>query len=75
MIEVPLTTTTFVAEVPPNLTVAPVRKPVPLIFTAVPPLTVPALGVIEVTVGAGAAPNFVNFATEGTPLLFSRKSM
>jgi len=33
------------------------------------------LGVIELTVGTGAAPNFVNFATEGTPLLFSRKSM
>jgi hypothetical protein len=47
------TTTTPVAAVPPNFTVAPARKPVPVIVTEVPPLTVPLLGEIEVTVGAG----------------------
>jgi hypothetical protein len=53
MIEVLLTTETPVAEVPPTLTVAPERKPVPVMFTDVPPLVVPLLGAIDVTVGAG----------------------
>ena len=73
MIDVLLTTVTPVAAVPPRLTVAPARKFVPVIVTEVPPLAVPVLGKIEVTVGAG--PNLVNFATEGTPPLFSRKIM
>ena len=47
------TTVTAVAEVPPSFTVAPARYPVPLMVTAVAPLMVPELGVIEVTVGAG----------------------
>lgn len=47
------TTVTAVAEVPPSFTVAPARKPVPLMVTAVPPLMVPLLGEIEVTVGEG----------------------
>ena len=67
------TTVTPVAAVPPRLTVAPARKPVPVMVTPVPPLEVPVLGVTELTVGGGL--NFVNFATEGTPLLFNRKSM
>ena len=71
-------TVTPVAAVPPILTVAPERKPVPVMVTAVPPLAAPELGLIELTVGAGGkleAPNLVNFATDGTPLLFTRKSM
>ena len=45
----------FVAAVPPKLTVAPARKPVPVMVTAVPPAAGPVLGAIEVTVGAGLA--------------------
>src|SRR5947199_198536 len=37
VIDVLLITTTFVAEVPPNVTVALETKPVPAIFTVVPP--------------------------------------
>jgi hypothetical protein len=50
---VPLTTTTFVAPVPPNVTVAPVTKFVPVMLTAVPPAPGPLLGLTPVTVGAG----------------------
>ena len=53
VIRVLFTTARTVAEPPPIFTVAPVRKPVPAIVTAVPPLVVPEFGVIEVTVGAG----------------------
>ena len=53
VIDVLLTTVTPVAAVPPRLTVAPARKPVPVMVTAVPPLAVPELGLIELTVGAG----------------------
>ena len=53
VIEVLLTTVTPVADVPPNFTVAPVRKPVPVMVTAVPPAVVPDAGEIEATVGAG----------------------
>ena len=73
-----LTTVTPVAAVPPRLTVAPDKKPVPVIVTAVPPLTEPEVGEIDVTLGAGLPPeelNLVNFATEGTPLLLTRKIM
>jgi len=45
------TTTTFVAAVPPNVTVAPVAKFVPVIVTAVPPEVVPVFGDTLVTVG------------------------
>jgi hypothetical protein len=51
--EVALTTVTFVADVPPSLTVAPDRKPVPVIVKAVPPAAAPEVGAIAVTVGAG----------------------
>ena len=47
------TTTTLVAAVPPIDTVAPLKKPVPLIVTAVPPAVVPDAGEMPVTVGAG----------------------
>jgi hypothetical protein len=52
---VALTTVTPVAAVPPRLTAAPVMKPVPVMVTAVPPLVVPVVGEIAVTVGAGLA--------------------
>jgi len=53
VIRVLFTTARTVVAVPPIFTVAPVRKPVPAMVTAVPPLVVPVLGVIEITVGAG----------------------
>jgi hypothetical protein len=45
-------TTTLVAAVPPNVTVAPVAKFVPVIVTAVPPAIPPLLGATPLTVGA-----------------------
>jgi hypothetical protein len=54
VIEVELTTVTLVAAVPPKLTVAPDEKPVPVILTDVPPLVLPEVGEIAVTVGADA---------------------
>jgi hypothetical protein len=51
--EVLFTTTTLLAAAPPKVTVAPARKPVPVIVTPLPPLLDPELGEIELTVGAG----------------------
>jgi hypothetical protein len=51
VIDVLLTTTTFVAAVAPNFTVAPVAKFVPVIVTAVPPATTPLFGLTPLTVG------------------------
>ena len=51
-----LTTLTFVAKVPPKLTVAPAAKLLPLMVTAVPPLVEPEVGEIELTAGAAPAP-------------------
>jgi hypothetical protein len=48
---VPFVTTTFVAAAPPNVTVAPAAKFVPVIVTAVPPATGPLFGATLVTVG------------------------
>ena len=53
MICVPRTTVTLVAGVPPNVTVAPATKFVPVIVTAVPPAVGPLLGETPLTVGAG----------------------
>jgi len=53
VIDVLLTTTTFVAAVPPNVTVAPAAKFVPVIVTAVPPAADPLFGATLLTVGAG----------------------
>ena len=53
VIVVLLLTLTPVADVPPNFTVAPARKPVPVMVTDVPPAVVPETGEIELTVGAG----------------------
>lgn len=52
MIDVVLAIVTAAAEVPPNFTEAPARNPVPVMVTVVPPLMVPELGEIAVTVGA-----------------------
>jgi hypothetical protein len=51
VIEVLLTTTTLVAAVPPNVTVAPAAKFVPAMVTAVPPPVGPLFGVTLLTVG------------------------
>ena len=53
VIEVLLTRFTPVAAVPPKLTVAPDRKPVPVMVTAVPPPVGPEVGETAVTLGAG----------------------
>ena len=52
VIDVLLTTTTFVAAVPPNVTVAPAAKFVPVIVTDVPPAVEPLFGDTLLTVGA-----------------------
>ena len=44
---------TLEADSEPNLTVAPVRKPVPVMVTDVPPIVVPEVGVIDVLVKPG----------------------
>jgi hypothetical protein len=54
VIEVLLTTTTLVAAVPPNVTVAPVAKFVPVIVTPVPPAVGPLFGDTLLTVGITA---------------------
>ena len=46
-----LLTVTLEAATEPNFTVAPVRKPVPVIVTEVPPVVGPDVGDNEVTVG------------------------
>ena len=45
----PLFATTFVAGAPPIVTVLALVKPLPLIWTAVPPAVEPVAGVIPVT--------------------------
>ena len=55
VIELPLTTFTPLAAVPPKLTVAPDKNPVPAMVTEVPPALDPAFGETELTVGAGFA--------------------
>jgi hypothetical protein len=52
VIDMLLTTTTLVAAVLPNVTVAPDAKLVPVIVTAVPPDVVPPLGLTLLTEGA-----------------------
>ncbi len=80
LMDVLLTTVTPVAAVPPRLTVAPDRKPVPVMVTAVPPLALPVLGMIALTVGGGSLEELgtgrrTMAAVEGTPLLSTRNSM
>ena len=54
------TTTTEVPGLPPNVTVAPDLKFVPVIVTDVPPAAGPELGLMEVIVGGGATTAAVN---------------
>ena len=63
VIDVLLTTTTFVAAVPPNITVAPAAKLVPVIVTAVPPPVDPIFGDTLRTVGEFVPPDGVRKAT------------
>jgi hypothetical protein len=58
-----LTTTTLVAAVAPNVTVAPVAKFVPVIVTAVPPAVEPVFGDTPLTVGGFVTPDGVRKAT------------
>ena len=53
LMELELVTLTPVPATPPNVTVAPLAKPVPPIVTAVPPAVDPLAGATEVAVGAG----------------------
>jgi hypothetical protein len=55
VIVVLLVTFTFVAATPPNLTVAPGKKFVPVIVTAVPPVVCPLFGETELATGGGGA--------------------
>jgi hypothetical protein len=57
------TTTTLLAAVPPNVTVAPAAKFVPVIVTAVPPAVDPLFGDTLLTVGGVVAADGVRKAT------------
>jgi hypothetical protein len=67
VIVVLFTTVTLVAAVPPNVTVAPATKFVPVIVTDVPPAVDPLLGATLVTVGIGpeTAENVTICMTQG----------
>jgi hypothetical protein len=54
VMEVAEFTVTAVAVTVPNITVAPDRKPVPVIVTEVPPVVGPEVGLMAVTVGTTA---------------------
>jgi hypothetical protein len=60
VIDVLLATTTFVAAVPPNVTVAPLANFVPVIVTLVPPPTAPEFGETLLTVAAAVAEPMTN---------------
>ena len=53
VIVVLLATVTLVAADVPNATLAPARKPVPVMVTGVPPAVIPEVGETLLTVGAG----------------------
>jgi hypothetical protein len=55
VIVVLFSTTTLIAAVPPNVTVAPAAKLVPVIVTAVPPAVNPLLGDTPLTAGSAAS--------------------
>ena len=66
VIVVALTMTTFVAAAPPNVTFAPLWKPLPLMVTFFPPDDLPAPGVTEVTVtvfASGVTFTFTDFVS------------
>jgi hypothetical protein len=54
-------TTTFVAATPPNLTVAPLENPTPVIVMEVPPRLDPPVGDTDVTMFEGAYVNALAF--------------
>lgn len=68
MIDVPLTTVTFVAGFPPKLTVVPGVKFAPVSVTAVPPTVGPLLGVTVVTLGGAGHPTIKAIATGASRL-------
>jgi hypothetical protein len=66
VISVDDTTVTLVAATVPKFTVAPDKKPVPSMVTAVPPLVGPTSGETLVTVGAGGVAKLYVFVSRGT---------
>src|SRR5712691_10696068 len=71
VIVVLLTRTTPVAAVPPMLTVAPLRKPLPVIVIGVPPPIEPVDGTTLVTLtgeGTAVTATFADFVSEQPPL-------
>src|SRR5262249_16239710 len=64
VIFVELTTITLVAGVPPNDTVAPLRKPVPMMLPDVPPALGPVGGWIAVTVTGSTTLTLADWASE-----------
>ena len=61
----------FVGMIPPIVTAAPVRNPLPLMVNDVPPLYVPLFGVMLVMVtgcGTGVTVMFTDFVSEQPPL-------
>ena len=60
VIDVLLATATLVAAVPPNVTVAPLAKFVPVIVTLVPPAMAPEFGETPLTVAAAVAEPMTN---------------
>ncbi len=76
VIDVPLTTVTPVAAVPPKLTVAPAKKFVPVSGTPVPPLSDPDFGNKEVTVARRLEPiRRTKLASYSTAARFKMNSM
>ena len=72
VMEVPLSTVTCVAAVPPKVTLSPEAKFVPVIVTPVPPLAEPDVGETERTVGEGLDALALKVAicmTQSPPLL------
>lgn len=65
---VALTNATFVAALPPMLTVAPETKPVPVMVTAWAPAVVPVAGVTPVTIGGAATENMSSTLPRNPPL-------
>src|ERR1022692_652623 len=69
VMDVPLSTVIPVAAIPPKLTCAPGRNPVPVIVTVVPPAVLPEAGEIEMTIGGG----FVTCAVLNATACMSQK--
>src|ERR1051326_217457 len=67
MIKFGLTTLTFVAATPPNVTVEPAEKFEPPMLTWVPPVSGPAFGVTDVTLGAPAGRTALKLSTAKVP--------